>query len=133
MSKEVDPRLVRFRNELGDSRKKIVPLWVTFIPLRDKTTPIEQRIKLRDQLKHLGPQWKEQIEEHIRVAKDIEAVKWELGLAIRQEEQEDRAAAGIKQDVLEKGGTFKDGKDLAGRLIRLTNKVQGIQREKRPI
>jgi hypothetical protein len=54
-------------------------------------------------------------------------------LDIRQEEQENKAAAGIKQDVLDKGGTSKDGKDLAGRLIRLTNKVQGIQREKRPI
>lgn len=118
MGKEVvaiDPRLVEGREILDSSRERISPLWVKF---RDKDTPREEKVGL-------GPAWKREIDEHIRAAEGpISDAKLENGLALTQPDVEKRQKRKITRLVVQHGGTRKDGRVLADRLIHFTKTLQ---------
>lgn len=111
----IDPRLAEGRGILDASRERITPLWVIF---RDKSTLRKDKVRL-------GPFWKNEIDEHIRAARGpISEAKKELGLRLTDEKVELRAWGMITDLVVFHGGTKKDGRILAARLIRLTRNMQ---------
>lgn len=119
-----DTRLVEGRNILRPSRRRAAPLWMGFKPLRNKEISREERIILREELRHLGPEWKHEIDEHIRASKLISKAKLEFEMNVTQRGVEKRARDYMMQDVKDASGTNKDGQIFARRLISLTKSIQ---------
>lgn len=108
-------QLAQGRSMLEHAREYMIPAWIR---IRRQDTPEKEKV-------NLGTVWANGIREHIIAAEDpISSAKLSLGLYRTQREVENSAKKSIRNTVRRHGGTKKDGRVLADRLIRITKIFQ---------